>query len=143
MQTTITMSPLNKRLALRLSSRLVLILALSLHTAGAAMAGSISGADLLEMCNPKGVDPVFRLKVSECRGYVVGVADTFDCSHPMGKFAWNSTSNPQQSDLVKIALNWLASHPQYLGYQANGLVAAALSDKYPCPTKQTEDQSGN
>lgn len=107
---------------------------------GASIAGSVSGMDLIGMCNPAGIDPVYRLKVSQCRGYVVGVADTFDCQNPTRGFDWDSTTNTSQSDLVDFVIKWIGNHPQWMSHQANGLVAAALSEAFPCPVQESSKQ---
>lgn len=96
-------------------------------------AGFVSGMDLLESCAPARADPAYRQRVAECRGYVVGVADTFDCTNALMGFTWRSNMQASQRDLVDLVIRWLRSHPQYLRYEADGLVAAALSEKFPCP----------
>lgn len=98
----------------------------------AAVAGMVTGKELLGICHPVPVDPVFRLKVAECRGYVVAIADSSSCNRKNLEFKWNSASNPSQGELVNKVVDWLSTHPATLGYQADGLVAAALSDAYPC-----------
>lgn len=105
---------------------------LALGTTTPALSGFVSGGDLLASCAPAQVDPVYRLKVAECRGYVIGIADTFDCTVQASGFKWNSSTGSSQRDLVDVVVTWLKLHPEHLNYQANGLVAAALSDAYPC-----------
>lgn len=97
-----------------------------------ARSGYLSGSDLLESCRPQVIDAVYRLKVAECRGYVVGVADTFDCSRAVIGVRWNSRASVSQEDLVTIVIRWLNAHPGQLHYQADGLIAAALSEAFPC-----------
>lgn len=106
--------------------------ALALWVPGSANAGYVSGWDLLEICKANPASPVYRLHVSQCLGYVVGVSDTFDCSSKLHGFNWSSTSPASQSDLVKVTVNWLSSHPSLLDHKSDGLVAAALSEAYPC-----------
>ena len=104
-----------------------------------AMSGFVSGSDLLQSCTPAPVDPVYRLKVAECRGYVVGISDTFDCTTNALGFKWNSSTGSSQRDLVDVVVVWLKAHPNHLHYQANGLVAAALSEAYPCAQKDASN----
>lgn len=105
-----------------------------LGSAGSAHAGFVSGMDLLQSCVPARADPVFRQKVAECRGYVVGVADTFDCTNALLGFNWQSSSmQASQRSIVDLVIGWLRSHPELLQFEADGLVAAALSEKFPCP----------
>ena len=102
--------------------------------AGSAHAGFVSGMDLLQSCVPARADPVYRLKVAECRGYVLGVADTFDCTNGLMGFNWQSNNmRANQRELVDLVIGWLRNHPDTLHYEADGLVAAALSEKFPCP----------
>lgn len=116
----------------RLYSVLAALTALSVLPATPAVSGFVSGGDLLASCAPARVDPVFRLKVAECRGYVIGIADTFDCGTAAQGFKWNSSTGVTQRGLVDVVVMWLRTHPDQLGYQANGLVAAALSEAFPC-----------
>lgn len=107
---------------------------LSLQSAE-AFAGVMSGQDLIELCEPARADPVHRLKLSECTGYIIGVADTFDCSNKALGFNWDSTKYNDQRKLVSEVLDWLHMHPHVLNYQASGLVASAISGNYPCPSE--------
>ena len=91
-----------------------------------------SGRNVLASCNPSAADPVYRLKVAECRGYVIGIADSFDCNEASLGFTWNSVTAASQRDLVDHVITWLRAHPDSLGYQANGLVSAALAEAFPC-----------
>ena len=96
-------------------------------------AGVLSGEDLIGICEPAKADPLYRLKLAECAGYIVGVADTFDCTNKTLGFTWDSTKYNNQRKLVTGVLDWLHFHPNVLHYQASGLVASALSGSYPCP----------
>lgn len=106
--------------------------AFSVAPIAAAEAGYVSGSDLLESCKPRITDAAYRLKVAECRGYVIGVADIFDCSTAAFGFRWNSRTPVSQEDLVSIVIRWLNAHPRERGFQAGGLIAAALSESFPC-----------
>lgn len=108
------------------------VMALAVFSPTSTSAGFLSGIDLLETCQPQPADPVYRLKLAECHGYVVGIADTFDCALTAQGFTWNSSTASSQHDMVETVVKWLKSHQGELGYQANGLVAAALSDAFPC-----------
>ena len=107
-------------------SRLLASAVLILCSASPGQSGFVSGMDLLSFCAPSRADPVYRLKVAECRGYVIGVADTFDCT-------WQSRNEASQRELVDLVVAFLRQHPQHLRYEADGLIAAALSEKFPCP----------
>ena len=105
---------------------------LALLVPHAAVAGMVTGKELLDICHPLPVDPVFRLKVAECRGYVVAIADSSSCNHKNLEFKSNTANSKSQRELVDNVVAWLRTHPATLTYQADGLVAAALSDAYPC-----------
>ncbi len=107
--------------------------AIAVTPMGDAFAGFVSGRDLLESCAPNRADPVYRLKVAECRGYVIGVADTFDCKNQLLGFTWRSNMAASQRELVDVVIKWISRHPNILSYEADGLVAAALSETFPCP----------
>lgn len=111
----------------------VAAMATAVGHAGIASAGFVTGTDLRTSCRPQKIDPVYRLKVAECRGYVIGVADSLDCDRPGTRPAWNSRATTSQEELVNTVLAWLDAHPESLGYQADGLVAVALSQAFPCP----------
>ena len=98
-----------------------------------AQAGIMSGEDLISICEPAKADPVHRLKLAQCAGYIVGVADTFDCTNKTLGFTWDATKYNNQRKLISGVLEWLHLHPNVLHYQASGLVASALSGNYPCP----------
>ena len=100
-----------------------------------ARAGYMSGFDLLESCKPRLIDAVYRLKVAECRGYVIGVADTFDCTKEVLGYRWNSRISLSQEELVNAVITWLNAHPRQLHHQAGGLIAAALSESFPCASQ--------
>lgn len=116
----------------RTFSTAVAAVVIAIGFTGTAQAGFVSGRELLDICSPAPADPFYRLKVAECRGYVVAVADTADCSRKDAEFTWDSTANPSQRALVDKVIVWLRSHPGTLHFQANGLVAAALAESYPC-----------
>lgn len=121
---------------MRIVSRIALLAAVAtapLWQFAEAQAGVLSGEDLIGICEPAKADPVYRLKLAECTGYIIGVADTFDCSNKTLGFTWNSGSYNNQRKLVASVVEWLHMHPNVLHYQASGLVASALSGSYPCP----------
>jgi hypothetical protein len=111
---------------------LAALLALALNQPVEASAGYVNGWDLLEICKASPSSPLYRLKVAQCTGYVVGVSDTFDCTSKLHGFNWSSTTPGTQSDLVKVTVDWLNNHPNLLNHKSDGLVAAALSEAFPC-----------
>ena len=99
---------------------------------GNAGAGFVSGMDLHGICEADASGSGRPLQSAECLGFVLGVADTFDCVETLHGFTWDSKQEADQQKLVKVVIAWLDAHPQHLGYEADGLVAAALSESFPC-----------
>lgn len=97
-----------------------------------AQAGFVTGWDLLQVCKTNPQQAGAGLYTAQCRGYVIGVAETFDCSEPLHDFHWNNSDKVSPEDMVKTVTTWFNAHPQTLHHGANGLVAAALSESYPC-----------
>lgn len=100
--------------------------------ASPASAGFVTGAQLMEICKADEQGAGNPLLAAECQGFVLGVADSFDCVEKLHGFTWNSTTEVSRTQLMKIVTTWLEHHPDALAYEADGLVAAALSDSYPC-----------
>lgn len=119
-----------------MSSRLPpLLAALIILTAipiGPAKAGFVSGKDLQDICLADQNGSGSPLKAAECLGFVMGVADTFDCDETLHGFNWKSSAELNQQQLVKLVVTWLGRHQNSLHYEADGLVAAALSEAFPC-----------
>lgn len=97
-----------------------------------ASAGFVSGQQLLEICKADDHGSGNPLLAAECLGFVIGVSGTFDCVEKLHGFTWNGNGDVSQSQLVKTVVTWLVKHPAFLAYEADGLVAAALSESFPC-----------
>jgi len=98
---------------------LAALLALALNHPAEASAGYVNGWDLLEICKASPSSPLYRLKVAQC-------------TSKLHRFNWSSTTPGTQSDLVKVTIDWLNNHPSLLNHKSDGLVAAALSEAFPC-----------
>ena len=92
-----------------------------------------SGSELLEMCSASKDDAVYYQKQSECRGFIVGVADSARCTNPVNGYSWSSAEHVTQGQVVKVVVKWLNEHPEKLHFASAGLVANALEDAFPCP----------
>lgn len=111
---------------------LAILFASVVLTAPPASAGFVSGAQLIEICKADEQGAGNPLLAAECQGFVLGVADSFDCVEKLHGFTWNGTTKVSQTQLVNTVVTWLDHHPDTLAYEADGLVAAALSDAFPC-----------
>lgn len=111
---------------------LALLTVMTILPARQATAGYVSGWDLLEVCKAGPATPTWRTKTGQCFGYVIGVADTFDCKDQLHGFSWNSTTPTPQQDVVNKVVAWLVNHPGTLNHESDGLIAAALHETFPC-----------
>lgn len=111
---------------------LTMLFASALLASSPASAGFVSGTQLVDICKADLQGAGNPLMSAECLGFVTGVADTFDCVEKLHGFTWNSKTDANQTQLVKTVVTWLEGHPNVLAYEADGLVAAALSEAYPC-----------
>ena len=116
----------------KISQLFAILLASALMAPATAFAGFVSGEQLLDICKADGQGSGNPLKSAECQGFVIGVADTFDCVEKLHGFTWDSTAKVAQAQLVKVVVDWLDKHPNALAYEADGLVGAALSESFPC-----------
>jgi len=95
------------------------------------VAGFNSGSELLDMCAATQIDGAYHAKIAECRGYVTGVADAFNCESPSKGYRWQDPG-VTMGQLVKVVVKWLNENPDKLHYGAGSLTAAALSEAFPC-----------
>lgn len=87
------------------------------------------GSSLLNLCESKDT-----LEKWFCVGFVVGVADSFDCERPlMDGFHWQAPKGGTAGQIHKVVVRYLIEHPEKLHLQAASLSAAALSEAFPCP----------
>jgi len=115
----------------------ILVILSILTGAGAvkpAQAAPVSGTVLLERCTaPKSDEAAYDVLNSWCLGFVAGIADSFDCKQPIGGgFLWKPPPNSNAGQFQKVVVKWLISHPEHLHLLASSLVAAALSEAFPC-----------
>ena len=108
------------------------LIGLATIAAPEASAGQVSGQQLLSMCTANLNGKGNAIEAAECMGFIVGVADTFDCTEKNHGFTWDSGKSPSQPELVQVVVSWLNKHPASLGYEAHRVVGAALQNSYPC-----------
>lgn len=123
----------------RLFSAVLAATALSTLPAAAA---DVSGQQLLALCTANMGGAGNALEAAECMGYVVGVADTFDCAEAEHGYRWNSSANPSQPQLVKLVVDYLSAHPSALVSVGHIGVARALSEALPCPSNAQLPRAG-
>lgn len=97
-----------------------------------ATAAQVTGQQLWSLCTANMWGKGNPLEAAECMGYIVGVADTFNCTQSDHGFRWDSNANVSQPRLVALVVHWLDQHPAALSYEAHRVVGAALQDAFPC-----------
>lgn len=111
------------------------LLALSL-AAGPAVAshkGHMKADQLYRLCTQNIGSGGSRLEAGECLGYIVGIADSFDCEEVSHGHRWNSDgANDSQMTMVVTVLQYLDEHPPAMNEDAHRVVAAALENAFPC-----------
>jgi hypothetical protein len=88
-----------------------------------------SGNQLYEYCQ--------REASLVCLGYVMGVADTIADASSAGdmttRICPDRGVNPGQ--MMDVVVNFLRAHPERRHQAAPGIVAAALVEAFPCPSR--------
>ena len=114
---------------------LTAVLALALLSPAPALAANVSGQQLLALCTANMGGTGNELEAAECLGFVVGVADTFDCEEAEHGLRWNSSVNISQPKIVQIVVQHIEQHPTDLMSGGHYVVAHALAEAFPCPSK--------
>ena len=119
----------------RIHQLLAGMLACTILSAAPAAAAQLSGEQLLSLCTANiggGGNP---MKAAQCMGFVVGVADTFDCDEDNHGLKWNSEAAKSQPQIVRTVVQYIQEHPTTLTTGGHIAVGEALSKAYPCPAK--------
>ena len=114
---------------------------LSLSAASAAMASDarMTGQQLLSLCTANMGGRGNPMEAAECLGFVVGVADTFDCTEDNHGYRWNSSADVSQPQLANLTVHYIESHPTTLSGEAHKAIGAALQQAYPCKPKSASN----
>lgn len=134
-------------MAFRSHHVLAAALALTSLSSGEAMAASITGEQLLYLCTSNMGGRGNPLASAECMGFVVGVADTFDCVDATQLFNRDNSAKVAQPQLVAYVVEYLTRYPAAQKREAFEVVGLALASYFPCqPTaviKGIEAQQAN
>jgi hypothetical protein len=68
-----------------------------------------------------------------CEGYVVAVFDVLSDGSAIGGWKACNPANLKSVHVKAIVVIWLRDHPESRHLSASSLVAAALSEAFPCP----------
>ena len=105
-----------------LAALAALVLAAASPGAGA---GFESGTTLLEKCRGGSA------KKAACSGYILAIADVLAEGPHFGWRACLPEGVPARQ-VEQAVMGWFGNNPQILHYEADGLIAKALSDAFPC-----------
>ena len=119
----------------RMISIFAAVLALSAGTAAQASDIHITGQQLLSLCTANMGGRGNPMEAAECMGFVVGVADTFDCTEDNHGFRWNSSADVTQPQLAGLAIHYIQDHPTARSGEAHRAIGAALQEAFPCKPK--------
>ncbi|MGU5731432.1 Rap1a/Tai family immunity protein [Aeromonas jandaei] len=85
---------------------------------------------LYDRCTTKEEDNTYYLSISDCRGYITGVADVLD------GFSFCIPDRVNRGQNVDVVTKYLRDHPEDRHQDAHTLTAYALSIAFPCQTKK-------
>lgn len=112
-------------------------LAITSLSVGEAAAASVTGEQLLHLCTASMGGKGSALLAAECMGYIVGVADTFDCIDATQSFNNNNSAKVSQPKLVQHVVVYLEKHPAAKERNAFEVVGLALTKHFPCKPTAT------
>lgn len=93
----------------------------------------MSASQLYNLCSHHAGGGGNPLEAGECIGYIVGVADTFDCKEGDHGLHWNADkAGGSQIKLVVTVLQYLDAHPEARSQEAHKVVGRALQTAYSC-----------
>lgn len=111
---------------------LTAVLVLSTLSSGGAKAANVTGQQLLSLCTANMGGNGNALEAAECMGFIVGVADTFDCIDATLLFNRANSAKISQPQLVQHVVNYIENHPTAKGREAFSVVGLALAAHFPC-----------
>lgn len=95
----------------------------------------VSGQQLLALCTANMGGFGDRARAVACMGFVVGVANTFDCIEDNHGYLWNSHAEASQPQLVAIVVDYIRRHPAARVGEGHRAIGAALQEAFPCQPK--------
>lgn len=91
-----------------------------------------TGSSILGYCSTNENDKSYTFELARCVSYISAIDDVGSCEQDVQGFNWQSPSNVTRRQILKVVTKWLNDHPEKLHFAAPGLVAAALSEAFPC-----------
>ncbi len=115
----------------RIGLMLAAVLSTSMSSAHAADT-KILGQQLLTLCTANMGNAGNPFEAAQCMGFVVGVANTFDCEETNQGYKWDSSVDIGQPGLVYQVVKYLKTNPAARTIDAHKVIGAALQEAFPC-----------
>lgn len=106
----------------------VLLAVMSGHASAQSKFRFVSGDDLYRWCSEESDNA----GASFCQGYVEGIADVLGAGNTINGYTACLKPGTTVGQVMNIAKQHLAAHPQDRGAAADGFVARALDEAFPC-----------
>lgn len=91
--------------------------------------------NLMNLCTVPVTDPLYKEAINFCHGYLVGAYDYYKASTigPGGKrLVCLTDPAPSRTEAINMFVEWVKTHPQYLGEEAVDTEFRFLMEKWPC-----------
>jgi len=91
--------------------------------------------NLFNLCTAAPSDPLYKEAIYFCHGYLVGAYDYYKASTigPGGKrLVCPPEPAPSRNECITMFIEWLKTHPQYMGDEAVDTQFRFLMEKWPC-----------
>ncbi len=122
---------------------IALLLSVLLALPAIALAGGVSEKnfrveatqDLINLCTAASDDPLYPQAVNFCHGYLVGAFAYYEAesSGPKGiKLVCPPEPRPTRNETIKMFIEWVKTHPQYLNDKPVETEFRFLMEKWPC-----------
>ena len=122
---------------------IVFFLSVFLTLPALALAGAVSEKDfraettqdLINLCTATPDDPLCPHAINFCHGYLVGAFAYYEAasSGPKGtKLVCVPEPRPTRNEAIKMFIDWVKAHPQYLKDKPVETEFRFLMEKWPC-----------
>lgn len=91
--------------------------------------------NLFNLCTTPASDPLQKEALHFCHGYLIGAYDYYKASTlgPGGKrLVCPPNPAPTRNEAITMFIEWLKTHPQYMGDEAVDTEFRFLMEKWPC-----------
>ena len=91
--------------------------------------------NLFNLCTATPSDPLHKEAINFCHGYLEGAFDYYKASShgPGGKrLVCFTDPAPSRNEAINLFIEWLKTHPQYMGDEAVDTQFRFLMERWPC-----------